>query len=343
MANQTPGKHPRRALCAALVGAALAAAAPTASAADDIPALKIRATNSYPQSQPPGMAMDFFAKRVSELSGGKMTVQVFHAGKLYTEDKSIQAVLDGTVDMGMASASNHGPFTKVWAVVETPYLLGKKQFREVVLRGPIGQELKKMAEKDGLHPMMILETGGHRVAGGMKPIKTPADVKGMKLRVAQSPVILEFYRAAGANPTVVPWGETYLALTNKTVDGLDAVLASWPAGKLWEATKHITTINWAPISTVTDVSVKWWNARTPKQKEILMQAVKETEEYSMKIEDENEKNLRALITKNGVTIYDPTPAEVAEWRKAGATIWSKMPGVDQALLKRIDAAAQAVK
>lgn len=94
---------------------------------------------------------------------------------------------------------------------------------------------------------------------------------------------------------------------------------------------------------MTDVSVKWWNARTPKQKEILNQAVKDTEEFSMKLEDEKEKDLRALIEKNGVKIYDPTPAEVAEWRKAGATIWSKMPGVDQALLKRLDAAAQAVK
>jgi len=227
--------------------------------------------------------------------------------------------------------------------VETPYLLDHAQFRKVVIRGAIGQELKKMCEKDGLHPMMILESGGHRVVGGGTLIKTPADIKGLKIRVAQSPVILVFYQAIGANPTVVPWGETYLALANKTVDGLDAVLASWPAGKLWEVTKYVTTINWAPVATVTDVSVKWWNQRTPKQREILTRAVKETEEYSMKLEDENEKALRELIKKNGVTVYDPTPQERAEWRKVGLSIWKSMPDVDQALIQRIDKAAQAGK
>jgi C4-dicarboxylate-binding protein DctP len=330
----------RLALLAGLIAAVLTAA--PAAAQDDLPPLKMRVTNSYPQSQPVGKAMDFFAKRVGELSGGKITAQVFHAGKLYTEDKSIQAVLDGTAEMGMASASNHGPFTKVWQVGETPYLLDKKQFREVVIRGEIGKELKKMAEKNRLRPMMIFETGGHRVVGGHKQIKLPEDIKGAKIRVAQSPVLLAFYRALGANPTVVPWGETYLALASKTVDGLDAVLASWTAGKLWEVTKHITTINWTPISTVTDVSVKWWNERTPKQRAILDQAAKEAEEFSMKAEDENEKALRELITKNGVTIYDPTAQELAAWRKVGLSVWKTMPDVDQALIERINKAAQAV-
>jgi C4-dicarboxylate-binding protein DctP len=326
---------------ATLLAGGLAAA--PALAQDDLPALKMRATNSYPQDQPPGKAMDFFAKRVAELSGGKITVQVFHAGKLYTEDKSIQAVLDGTADLGMASASNHGPFTKVWQVVETPFLLDKKQLREVIIRGEIGKELKKMAEKDRLKPMMILESGGHRVVGGAKQIKLPEDIKQAKIRTAQSPVILVFYRALGANPVVVPWGETYLALANKTVDGLDAVLASWPAGNLWEVTKHVTTINWAPVATVTDVSVKWWNERTPKQRAILEQAVKETEEFSMKAEDENEQALRDLLKKQGVTLYDPTPQEREVWRKAGVSIWKTMPDVDQKLIERINTAAQAVK
>lgn len=324
-----------------LVAGALAAMPGLAQ--DDMPALKFRATNSYPQDQTAGKAMDFFAKRVAELSGGKITVQVFHAGKLYTEDKSIQAVLDGTVEMGMASSSNHGPFTKVWQVVETPFLLDKQQLREVIIRGQIGKELKKMAEKDRLRPMMLLESGGHRVVGGHKPIKVPEDIKQAKIRTAQSPVILVFYRALGANPVVVPWGETYLALANKTVDGLDAVLASWPAGKLWEVTKNVTTVNWAPVNTVTDVSVKWWNERTPKQRAIFEQAVKEAEEFSMKAEDENEKALRALLKKNGVTVYDPTAQERAAWRKAGLSIWKNMPDVDQKLIERINRAAQQVK
>lgn len=326
---------------AGLVVAAIAAF--PAAAQDDLPALKMRVTNSYSPDMPVGRAMDLFAKRAGELSGGKISVQVYHSGKLYTEDKSIQAVLDGTADMGMASMSNHGPFTKVWLVLEMPYLLDKNQLRKLVIDGDIGKELKAAAEKDGLRPMMIFETGGHRVVGGQKPIRTPDDVKQLKVRVPQSPVLLAFYRAAGANPTVVPWGETYLALANRTVDGVDANLASWPIGKLWEVTKHVSTIFWSPTATLTDVSVKWWNARTPKQRAILQQAAREAEVYSMKAEDENEQVLRDQLTKNGITLYDPTPSDLAAWKKVGASIWSTMPGVDQAQLQRISKAAQAVK
>ena len=331
----------RLALLASLIAGAFTAAPATAQ--DDLPALKMRATNSYPQDLPVGKAMDFFAKRAGELSGGKITVQVFHAGKLYSEDKSIQAVLDGTVEMGMASAGSQGPFTKVWRVVETPYLLDPKQFREVVIQGEIGRELKKLAEKDRLKPMMIFETGGHRVVGGSKQIRVPEDIKQAKIRLTPSPLHIAFYRAAGANPTVVPWGETYLALASKTVDGLDANLSAWPAGKLWEVTKHVTTTFWVPTATSTAVSVKWWNERTAKQRAILEQAAKEAEVESMKEEDAYDRTLRELLKKNGVAIYDPTPSELDAWRKVGLSMWKSMPDVDQAFIERVNKAAQAVK
>lgn len=307
------------------------------SHAQDVPALKMRATSSYPQTDPVGKAMDFFGKRVSELSGGKMTVAVYHQGKLYTEDKSVQAVVDGTVDIGMASASNHGPFTKAWIPIEAPYLLDKANFRRLILQGDIGRELKARSEKDGLHPLMIFETGGHRVVGGIKPIRVPADLKQAKVRAAQSPVILSFYRAVGANPVAVPWAETYLALASKTVDAVDAGLVSWPLGNLGEVAKHITTIHWAPASTICDVSVKWWNERTPRQRQILEQAAAEAENLSMKLEDENDTHLRAMLKQQGVTVYDPTPAEMAEWRKVGESVWPSLPG-DLSMVAKIKAA-----
>lgn len=313
-----------------------------ANAQDDVPALKMRVTNSYPQTQPVGKALDLFAKRAGELSGGKIKVQVFHQGTLYTEDKSVQAVLDGTVEMGMASLSNHGPFTKAWSVLEAPYLLDRSQFRKLVIRGDVGKDLKKKAEKDRLRAMMIMETGGYRVIGTNKVVRTPDDIKNMKVRIPESQVLLAFYRATGANPTVVPWGETYLALANKTVDGLDANLASWPITKLWEVSKNITTTFWSPTASICDVSVKWWNERTPKQRAILDQAAQEAEDLSMQLEDKNEQVLRDQLKKNGVAIYDPTSSELDAWRKVGLSTWKTLQ-VDQDLLAKIHSEAVAVR
>ena len=321
-------------LAAAIVPLALLAASHVG--AQDIPALKIRIADSYTKEMPSGVALAHFAKRISELSGGKMTAQLYSAGTLYSEDKGIQAVLDGTVDMGLASAANHSPFTKVWRVVETPYLFrDNKQFRDVIVHGEIGKELRKRAEKDNLVPLMIFETGGFRILGTNIPVRKPDDIKGLKIRTPQSPVPLAFWKAEGANPTVVPWGETYLALASRTVDGLDASWLSWPLAKLWEVTKHITTVGYSSTASVVDVSTKWWAARTPKQKEIILKAAKEAEDVAIKEEDMWEARAREMCIKNGMTVYDPTPAEMAQWQKLGRTTWSTLPDVSQDDLKRI--------
>lgn len=321
---------------ARLVPIAALLIAPLAPAADAIPELKMRIADSYTADMPSGVAFQHFAKRVSELSGGKITARIYPAGTLYSEDKGIQGVLDGTVDMALASAANHSPFTKVWRVIEAPYLFdSNQQFRDVIIHGEIGKELRKRAEKDRLVPLMIFETGGMRIVGTNKPVHTPADLANLKIRTPQSPVPLAFWKAEGANPTVVPWGETYLALASKTVDGLDASWLSWPLAKLWEVTKYITPVGYSSTASVVDVSTKWWSERTPKQKEIILKAAKEAEDIAIGEEDKWEAKAREMCIKNGMTMIDPTPQQMDEWRKKGRSTWATLPDVSQSDLKRI--------
>jgi len=323
---------------ATLVPIAALLAAPLARAADAVPELKMRIADSYNADMPSGVALQYFAKRIAQLSGGKMTARIYPGGTLYTEDKSIQAVLDGTIDMGLASAANHSPFTKVWRVIETPYLFeNNQQFRDVIIHGEIGRELRKRSEKDRLVPLMIFETGGMRIVGTNQPVHTPSDLTNLKIRVPQSPVPLAFWKAAGANPTVVPWGETYLALASKTVDGIDASWLSWPLAKLWEVTKYITPVGYSSTSSVVDVSTKWWSERTPKQKEIILEASKEAEDVAIKEEDRWEAKAREMDIKNGMTMIDPTPQQMEEWREKGRATWATLPDVSQEDIKRIAA------
>ncbi|MGE3065934.1 MAG: TRAP transporter substrate-binding protein [Hyphomicrobiaceae bacterium] len=329
-----------------LVAGALAmgAAGLPSAHAQDVPELRIKIANSYTKDQTAGIALEHFKTRVGELSNGKITAQIFHAGTLYSEDKSIQAVLDGTVDMGLASASNHGPFTKVWRVMEAPYLFtSRKQFRAVIIRGDIGNGLRKAAEKDRLVPLMIFETGGFRILGTNRAVRVPDDMKSLKVRVPQSPVPLAFWKAAGANPTVVPWAETYLALGSKAVDGLDAAWVSWPLGKLWEVTKFVTDVKYSTVASVVDVSTDWWAKRTPKQKEIILAAAKEAEEASMKAEDNDEAKIRDQMKKNGMQVFDLTPEELEKWRKVGLSTWDALPDAPRAKIEEIQKAAAAVK
>lgn len=340
--NSTNRRTPSRGFACAWLVAAFAGwvGLSNAHAQDaDVPELKITIASSYMAEQSAGVALEHFASRISELSNGKMTAQIFHGGTLYSEDKSIQAVLDGTISMGLASASNHGPFTTAWRVIELPYLFeSRAQFRDIIIHGEVGEALRSEVEKDGLKPLMVLETGGFRILGTNKAVKTPADLAEMKIRTPQSPVPLTFWQTAGANPTVVAWGETYLALGSGTVDGVDAAWVSWPLGQLWEVTKHITDVGYSSVASVVDVSTGWWENRTPAQQEIILQAAKEAEEVSIREEDASEAKIREQILSRGMTIHDLSPAEMEEWVKIGHATWDSIPDVSKEMLERIQKA-----
>ena len=327
-----------------LLGVALAASTlvSMANAQDsNMPPLKIRIASLYPKDLPSGIALDFIAKRVAELSGGKITVQVFHGGTLYAENSAIQGVLDGTVEMGLASASNHGPFTKAWNVVELPYLVESRQeFRDLFINGQFGEELRKDSEKDGLKALMIFETGGSRILHSTKLVKVPNDLKNMKIRVPQSNVPLTFWKTEGATATVISWTETYLALASHTIDGLDSSFPGSYMAKMYEVGKFITDVKYASVASIVDASTAWWNKLAPVQKDVLLKAAKEAEVISMKEELISEEKIKSELRKQGVTIYEPNAAEMQEWKKIGHSMWKDVPNVSQDLLGRIQAATK---
>ncbi|MCC5857797.1 MAG: TRAP transporter substrate-binding protein [Ectothiorhodospiraceae bacterium] len=295
------------------------------ASADEVESLHMRITNSYLQDMASGVALDHFAKRVEELSAGAMTVEVYHGGTLYSEGASVDGVLDGTVQMGLASTANHGPFTDVWRVIEAPYLFESREaFREVIIRGEIGDELREMMRDDGLYPLMILETGGFRILGTQREVRVPGDLRGQRIRVPGSRIPLTFWEEAGASTASVAWSETYLALGQGAVDGLDAAWTSWYLGSLWDVTEYITPVHYSVVASLTPVSQEWWEQRSAAQQEILLQAAREAEEISMEEEISWDQRLREMVVDNGVTIVELTPEEMDQWQELGRSLWGEL-------------------
>ena len=325
-----------------LVGAAVSFAigSPFAHANQD---LRVRIANSYGKGQPAGKALEHFASRISELSNGKIKGAVYHNGSLYSEEKSLRAVQDGTLEVAFASLSNWGPFTKSLRALEAPFLFdNREQFRRLMLIGsPTRERIAKELERDGFVPLMIFETGGFRILGTNRPVKVPKDLIGLKIRVPQSPVPVKFWNAAGASATVVPWSEAYLALGSKAVDGLDTSLATYPLVKLWEVTKFVNNIQYSSVASITAVSGKWWAGLTPEQRTILLKAAKEAEEISVKEEDQEERSLGALLKSHGIEIYQPTKEDLVHWHAVGTKLWDEIPDTPRSRIEELRAAAKA--
>jgi len=339
--NSVLGRRPWLAI-GMVIGVASGALTGIESAgAQEIKPLKVR-MGCYPKTLAWGRACDVFAKRLKELSNGKITVQTLDAVALFPESKGLQAALDGTIDIGQSSTSNYSPFTDAWSATDAPFLFDSdEQFRKVIIRGPIGDAMRAKTAKDGLVPL-IIGTFGPRILGTRKPIVTPADIKGLKLRTTESPIPLGFWRATGANPVNVAWGETYMALSTGMVTGVDATFLAWPAGKLWEVTSSISVIPYAIGAGVYSASAKWWNSLDEAQRKVMTAAGREAEDWMMGAGDKEVAELRVLVQKNKVTIMDLTPAQLAEWRAIGRSTWASLP-LPQAMLKTLAAEVDKLK
>ncbi|MCX7026464.1 MAG: DctP family TRAP transporter solute-binding subunit [Spirochaetes bacterium] len=181
-----------------------------------------------------------FAAMVNSRSGGRINVKVYGAGSLGAEREYVEGIKAGTVEAGIASGvvSNFFPAA---AITDIPYLFPTSQVAWNVMDGPFGDKLRGMfLQQTGMRCLAFAEVGFRHFTNNVRPIKSPADMKGLKIRVQETPVYINMLKAVGASPTPVAWTETYTALQTGVVDGQENPIGSILMAKLSEVQKYIT-------------------------------------------------------------------------------------------------------
>ena len=179
-----------------------------------------------------------FAKKVAERTGGKVQIDVFPADQLGKQLESVEGVMVGTHDMVLASDTVLSNWVPNMGILNLPFLFNDLSDVRKVLDGPIGARLAKELEPHGAVVIGWWENGMRHVTNNKRPIKTPDDLKGMKIRVPEGEVFVETFKALGAGPTVVSFGELYSALQLGTVDGQENPPAHILTQKFYEVQKY---------------------------------------------------------------------------------------------------------
>lgn len=284
-----------------------------------------------------GIAMQKFGQLVEQKSGGAAKVEVHLAGSLYNERTALEAIVNGAVDFGGASNANWAAFTRTLIFMDLPYVINDEAAFKRVMHGAVGEEIRKRFEKDGFKLLMILDNGGFRdIVNNRRPIKTPADLKGLKFRTTASPVEIAMFRNWGAIPTAIDWAEVYNALSSGVVDG-EFVMPTWLAtAKHYEVLKYATR-NRAVIGVQTLAMRKDRFDKLPANvQKAIMEASKEAEDHGNKLDEELSEKARATAAKLGVQTYTPNEQEMKQWRETGRAVWKEFDGkVDKDLLKMV--------
>ena len=192
------------------------------------------------ESHPAMKAMQVFAQDVETGSSGKIKVELYPNAQLGGDRELVEGVQLGTIQMAIPSTSALAGFDKRIQVLDLPYLFTTREAAFEAVDGELGEMLNSYLAKKGFEVLGYQENGFRHVTNSKQPIKTPADLKGLKIRTMENPMHLAFFKELGANPTPMSWGELYTALQQKTVDAQENPYAMIDDGKFYEVQKYVS-------------------------------------------------------------------------------------------------------
>jgi tripartite ATP-independent transporter DctP family solute receptor len=282
------------------------------------------------------IAMAYMAKRVDEISEGKLQVEVYPGGVLGSERESLELLQLGSLDLTKVSAAAMEGFVEEYKVFGLPYIFKSKEHAYSVLDGPIGDNMLAKGEEFWLRGLCFYDAGA-RSFYTAQPIHTPADLAGLKIRVMQSITAVEMIRAMGGSATPISWGELYTALQSGVVDGAENNPPSFYLSHHYEVSRYYTLNEHTMIPDVMIMSTHAWKKLTDQEKVWLQQAVDESvvvqrEEW----QKSEEESLRALA-EEGVEIIIPDKAPFIKAVEGVYDIYRNNPRVYD-LIKEIRAA-----
>jgi tripartite ATP-independent transporter DctP family solute receptor len=271
----------------------------------DSSARVLKLAHSLDQSHPVHKGMEFMAQRVEELSGGSLQIDIFPNEQLGNEVEAIEQVQRGALDMTKTSTGPLESFIREMAVFSIPYIFRDADHFWNVLQGPVGKELLLVGEPQGVRGLCYYDSGSRNFYTIKRPVLSPADLRGQKIRVMKSKTSMDMVQALGGAPTPIPFGELYTALQQGMVDGAENTLPSFTSTRHYEVCKHFSLDQHTMIPDILLVSENVWQSLTPAQQDWLQQAADESTDFQRKLWATETENSRQEMLEQGVTIHAP--------------------------------------
>ena len=283
-------------------------------------------------------AMLFLAKRLEEKSNGKLRMKVFPNQQLGSERELLELLQIGSLGMTKVSAAALEGFAPTMSVFGLPYLFRDDAHQKKVLEGEIGKQLLLDGEEFWLRGLTYYDAGKRSFYTKDKPVATPADLAGKKVRVMESVTASNMVKAMGGSPTPVSYGELYTALQQGIVDAAENNPPSLYTSKHYEVCKFYSLDEHAALPDVVIVSTKVWDSLTAQEQQWLQEAADESAVYQYELWAASTAESMRELEKAGVTITYP---DKAPFREAVKGIYDQL-AIDQPEIYKIATAIQAV-
>ena len=319
----------RRNLLLILSAAALAFALPAAAQQGKYQA-EYRLSTVVGTAFPWGKGGEIWANLVRERTGGKINIKMYPGTSLVAGDQTREftAIRQGVIDLAIGSTINWSPQVKELNLFSLPFLMPDYAAIDALTQGDVGKDIFKILEKNGVVPLAWGENGFREVTNSKHPIRTPADMKGLKFRVVGSPIYNETFTALGANPTQMSWADAQPALSTGAVDGQENPLSVFTGAKMWTLNqKFLTLWGYTADPLVFVVNREVWASWTPADREAVRQAAVQAGAENVVAARKgiagSDNEVLKQIEAQGVTVTHLTPAQVKAFQAAAKPVYDK--------------------
>jgi len=326
-------------LSAAVTTLAVSISATAAFAACDDGEIVVKFSHvTNTDTHPKGIAASLLEQRVNEEMDGTMCMEVFPNSTLYNDNKVLEAMLQGDVQLAAPSLSKFEKFTKQFRIFDLPFMFKDIDAVEAFQASENGQALLDSMQRRGLQGLAYWHNGMKQMSAN-KPLLEPSDANGLKFRVQSSDVLVAQMEAIGGNPQKMAFSEVYGALQQGTVDGQENTWSNIYGKKFFEVQDGVTETNHGIIDYLVVTSVDWLDSLEPDVRDQFLTILSEVTETRNKESTKVNEDAKQLIVDAGGTVRQLDEEQRAKWVEAMKPVWEKFK--DDVGQENIDA-AQAI-
>ncbi len=287
---------------------------------DEVEIIELKVGMTVPLDSNYGVGLLEMKRLIEENSDNKMILSIFESGKLGSERDMIEGVSMGTLDMVVSSTGPLPNFAPVFKVFDLPFIIKEREAAYRFMDGPKGQEMLGSLDSKNIKGLGFWENGFRNITNNEKEIKTPEDIRGMKIRTMENPIHLASFSQLGATATPMAWGEVFTALQQGTIDGQENPLVGIHSTKIYEVQQYISLTGHFYSPAVVMINKDKFEGLSPEMKEVLINAEKDARVLQREYCIQMDKDLVEILEEEGVVI---TEVDKTEWENAVAPVYKQ--------------------
>ena len=266
--------------------------------------------------QPKHVAALAFKEQVEKATNGSIKVEIYPAGQFGKDQPTMEGLKLGTLELAVAHDGAIATVYKQIGVLGIPFLYENHEHAWRVYDSKWKDEMSAdMIKKTGIRMLGVADNGVRHFTNSQKPIHTPADMKGMKIRIQPSPVYKTLVESLGASASAIPWAELPTALQQKVVDGQENGVTNILAASLYQSQKYVTLDGHVWSIHAYLINERFYQGLTSTEKKAVDEAAQKAIAIHRKMTSDQDKNAKQILEKVGMQVYTPSAAQIGEFRQ----------------------------